>query len=822
MRTLRNIMAAVFTASIALTLWSCDEDVNVESNVEIPTIGIMEPEFDSKTMNVKVMIAPSSDTTAWYWCVDDLNSGTDKPAEYTREEGAAAKEIEFKAIYGVEYTISAYAENKAGKSEVATKKFCAMPEGEVSVTIGEITLNKETMIAEATIYPSKAVTAWYWQSYVAGSDNSTLDWNAEEGNTEKVISFEYTWSETYELRVYAECGELTSEIATTECMFEPEIPTLRVGDPIFDDKTMTLSFKVTPSEDTDHWYWGLYDDALDAKYETYEDNEPRTVSCKIEYDKQYQFIFRVENALNKGNEEIVDFYVLGDVADITISNLTAFTVDALIEKSDVCVRYVAGALHTSAYDRNVFIEEAQSSLNPDPSYPFAVFNSATDDRTFSEQDLVRNSRTDSNENAGIMLLPGVSYTIAVYGEDKDGNYNVTTAEFVVPKAEINGNIGVEIEMAEVTDNSATAKVTATEECKMLIGLIDPAVAMADTENPFDIEGKSDEEIKAYIVSIAHAVPTIYNAPITRMIGEHLEVGSDYVAYALAIKDGKIGQVEYVKFKTTRPTLSGIAKITAAEIVPQDTHETLTVKVTADSNAQKVRLYAAPTADHDAYADNMEGVMDADTYQNYREEYELVDGMATATINIYHPGDNYYIYASAVDTTGRAGEMVCVAQLAGYDTEYYTTMEEIIDDGTLSFAGTGTAKLTASDISEVDERVNVTLTATEFSSNVDKVWFMRLASCKTEDIESRVKDNLKEYAETGKIMGSYKIVKEDWAYKYVDDLNNSFDPKYDALLKYSTSYGGDIVVMVILDTNGRVNIHSYFAGGLGVKEFVAEE
>ena len=92
-------MAAVFTASIALTLWSCDEDVNVESNVEIPTIGIMEPEFDSKTMNVKVMIAPSSDTTAWYWCVDDLNSGTDKPAEYTREEGAAAKEIEFKAIY---------------------------------------------------------------------------------------------------------------------------------------------------------------------------------------------------------------------------------------------------------------------------------------------------------------------------------------------------------------------------------------------------------------------------------------------------------------------------------------------------------------------------------------------------------------------------------------------------------------------------------------------------------------------------------------------------------------------------------------------------
>ena len=145
------------------------------------------------------------------------------------------------------------------------------------------------------------------------------------------------------------------------------------------------------------------------------------------------------------------------------------------------------------------------------------------------------------------------------------------------------------------------------------------------------------------------------------------------------------------------------------------------------------------------------------------------------------------------------------------------MEEIIDDGTLSFAGTGTAKLTASDISEVDERVNVTLTATEFSSDVDKVWFMRLASCKTEDIESRVKDNLKEYAETGKIMGSYKIVKEGWAYKYVDDFSNSFNPKYEALLKYDNSFGGDIVAMVILDTAGKVNIHSYFAGGKGVVE-----
>ena len=95
--------------------------------------------------------------------------------------------------------------------------------------------------------------------------------------------------------------------------------------------------------------------------------------------------------------------------------------------------------------------------------------------------------------------------------------------------------------------------------------------------------------------------------------------------------------------------------------------------------------------------------------------------------------------------------------------------------------------------------------------------MRLASCKIDEIESRVKTNLEEYAETGKVKGSVKIVKEGWAYKYVDDLENSFDPKYEALLKYDDSYGGDIVVMVILDTDGKINIHSYYAGGIGVVE-----
>ena len=804
---LRKFAVAIMAAVVALAGWSCDKEP-AETPAQKPTIGIMTPEFNAETMEVSVMIVPSSDATAWYWMV---KGGVDtEDAMMTKEEGAAGKQIKFTAQYGIEYTITAYAENKAGKSDIAEKRFCAMPEGEVTLTIGEITLNEQTAMAEATIYPSKATEVWYWQSYAKDVDNSTLEWNVVKGNTEMVISFPYTWGKTMELRAFAECGNITSDIVTAQCFFELAVPTISVSKPHFDEVAMTVSFDVTPSEDTDHWYWGIYDDAEDANYTVVESNEAKSVEFKVEYDREYQFIFRAENAINEGEEKIVDFTVISPVADITIENLTAYTLDAVVSKKEHCARYVAGIVHTSAYERNIFVEQAQASLNPDPSYPFAIFNSATESRTFSEQDLVRNSRTDSKENAGIILLPKTSYTIAVYGEDAKGNYTVTTKEVVIPEVELNGTTPISVEVSEIGLTSANTTVTTEPGVKVLSGYIDPALAKADTENPFDFEGKSDEQIKAYIVSAVKGVPAIYSEPISYQLSDIFAIDTEYVAYAVAIKDGKVGEVAYTTFRTLRPSLTGVAKITAAVIEAQTSHETLTVKLTTDANATKVRLYAAPSSDHSAYADNLEYIMDADDYQNYREEYEIVDGVATCVVNIYHPATNYYLYASAVDANDRAGEMVCVTTLAGLETEYYTTMEEVIEEGSLSYKGTGDATLSVNVIEVVDDRISAELTATEFSDNVDKVWFIRFNG-KTSEVESQVKEALSEYVEKNKVIGSYKIAKEDIAVKYVDG-GSSWDPKYEALQSYDDQWGGDIVVMVILDTDGKVKIHSYYAAG----------
>ena len=112
---IKHLAVAIVAAVVALAGWSCDkEPAETPTPVEKPSIGIMEPEFNAETMELSVMIAPSTDAEAWYWMV---KGGLDTDdAMMTKEEGAAAKEITFAVEYGVEYTITAYAENKAGRA----------------------------------------------------------------------------------------------------------------------------------------------------------------------------------------------------------------------------------------------------------------------------------------------------------------------------------------------------------------------------------------------------------------------------------------------------------------------------------------------------------------------------------------------------------------------------------------------------------------------------------------------------------------------------------------------------------------------------------
>ena len=804
MKLFKNF-ATLITAIIALL--SCGCEMFGGDTPTKPTISISDLEFDAETMTVKAIITPSSNTEAWSYKVEN---SVDGPVEYTKREWSFGDDIFFDVTYGVQYTVSAFAENKGGKSEVVTQSICPMPEGEVAISIGEITLNEKTMEAEATIVPSTNTTTWYW-SYGEKESEAEIEWTEVKSNKQKRVTFAYEWGKNYVLRAYSTCGAVECEVVVAEFYFEPSLPTITVSKPMFDEATMTVSFNVTPSEDTYRWYWGPQYDVTGEPQVPFEynDNEARTVSYTIDYNVDYTFVFGAVNAINKGERKEVEFSVMSPCVDIAIENLTAFTIDAAITMKDNCVRYVAGAVHTNAYNRNTFIEQAQSSLNPNEDYPFAVFNSATESHTFSEQDLVRNSLITSDDNAGLLLVPGTSYTIAVYGENSEGMSSVVTKEFVVPTATLDGNVGIEINVSDIEETSAVVNISATEACKMIFGYMDPTITKADTDNPFDFEGKSDEEIRNYIVSVAHDIPMFYTEPIKRTLSHQLAIGGTYYAYAIAIKDGKIGNAEFTKFTTKVPSLTGIAKVTSAEIVEQTTHETLTVVLTTDSNAKKVRLYAAPATDHASYQDNLEYIMDANSYQNYREEYDVVNGVATAVVNIYHPGSNYYMYAVAVDGEGKAGEMVCVTTLAGLNTEYYTTIEEIAEELNVSLDGTGTVDMVVTVIGQTDDRISVTINTDSRSANADKVWLIRFNGM-ISDIEENVRYAFRDYPNDN-ILGSYKEAIVGFPLKY-EDGGSAWDPKYEALQEYTSQWGGDVIVAVVLDNEGKLNIYSYYAAG----------
>lgn len=704
MKKLQWIMLA---ALMVIGVVSCEKEP--KPTEQRPTIGISDVKLDDKTMSASAMVVPSTDATSWYWKVE--KSGENK--EYTKHSSASGARVEFDVEYDVEYTLSAYAENGAGRSDVATERI---------------------------LFPDGTVT------------NGA---------------------------------------------------TLTIGKPSFEEQTMVVTIDVTPSENTVKWGWSIEGSDLKGDYEGAEE---RSIEFTVEYDTEYNIDFYAENEKGEGEPESLTLYYRSPreipFATIEMKNVTAFTMDAVITKHEECVRYVAGAVHSDAYSKERFVEQAQASLNPDSTYPFVIFNSATSSATFSEQTLAKNGMADSDENSGVILIPGVKYTIAVYAEGEDGYYEVYSVEQLIPEPVIEGNVALTLEVTEVTETSAAIKLTAAEQCKVLYGYV--PYSLTSAENSYSFDAMSDAEIKASILDMVNAVPESYTEPINAVLSNLLDLNTKYMAYAIAIKDGKIGDVAYESFTTTTSTLTGSATITAASIAKQTSHEQLIVTLSTDDKADKVRLYAAPTTDHAAYADNLEYIMGASEYQNYREEFDVTDQRAVCTVNIYHPGDNYYIYAVAVDAEGEAGKMVCVAELAGYDTEYYTTIEEQIVTNKFTLDGTGEVVMSVTETENAIDNVNATISVTANSDNVAKIWLLRCGDNFVSDIESKVKAAFADDPMSPK--GSVKLVEEGVEYAF------------DYMIPYDNAWGGTIIIAVVLDTDGKYNISQYYLAGVGVKNY----
>ena len=185
-------------------------------------------------------------------------------------------------------------------------------------------------------------------------------------------------------------------------------------------------------------------------------------------DVTYTLTAYAENETGKSKEVSKEFTfksedVMTELVEFEVKNLSAFSMDVVVKKSAKCAKYVIGAtpkgymgtnLETGAeeyveiYKEATFIENAETSLNPDESYPMQPYNWSDVSATFTERTLSRYALKDKDisESKGIILrsldVDEIKMIIAVYALDAEGNSKVYTQEITIPEPEITGQVVV--------------------------------------------------------------------------------------------------------------------------------------------------------------------------------------------------------------------------------------------------------------------------------------------------------------------------------------------------------------------------------------------
>ena len=259
------------------------------------------------------------------------------------------------------------------------------------------------------------------------------------------------------------------------------IPTIDVGAVAYSEQESVAKVEVSPSTDTETWYWKCTPTSETGTWNSVTGNQPTTLDLDVELDKDYEFEAYAENAYGKSEVKTVPFRINsselpGDMVTITVKHLTAFSVDVDIEKSVKCSRYVVAAMPKSAYNELYFISSAETSLNPNKDYPLQPYNWSDRSATFTEYTLSKNKMQDDPESEGVRLTAddqdGMNEMIvAVYAEPAgDGQAEVFTQEFTVPKpSNYNGSIEVDIDVKDddITLSTFAATVAAGDACKKI-------------------------------------------------------------------------------------------------------------------------------------------------------------------------------------------------------------------------------------------------------------------------------------------------------------------------------------------------------------------
>ena len=498
----------------------------------------------------------------------------------------------------------------------------------------------------------------------------------------------------------------------------------------------------------------------------------------------------------------------GELAVLTLKNITALSVDAEVSMYKECVRYVAGATFAEAFDTTRFVNAAQNSLNPNESYPYVQYNSATESKTWTEMDLVKDGLKTKEGNQGLVVISGQSYVVAVYAEDANGNYKVYTAEFTAPEAVVDGTVDVKFDNVVVGMNRVDANLTTDSECRIITGYR----LAVNSQDQFNIDEMTDDEVKQYLANNAATTPRAFSGEEAISFYGDLGIDTDYIIYAIAIKDGKIGGIAYEKVHTSRPELTGTGVVTAATIEQTDLYA-INYTLTCE-NTEKVRVFFSSKQDYNNNKATLDFIMLSEDASYMWEEYEVVDGTVTIESEVYVPGLEYAIIAMAFDAEGNPSELFNVVSIWDAEKQFFASMAEDEVPSNVDMTGTATVTLAVEEGEAVDAEGNpideqdvlsATVSVFEKSENVEKAWLFYFLETTEADVAAAVEENLQGWdGTTESITGAVQEITfaegESFFYNY--------------MLTYSGSWGGSVVAAVTLDADGKFSVSDIYKAGTG--------
>lgn len=562
-------------------------------------------------------------------------------------------------------------------------------------------------------------------------------------------------------------------------------------------------------------------------------------------DVTYTLTAYAENETGKSKEVSKEFTfksedVMTELVEFEVKNLSAFSMDVVVKKSAKCAKYVIGATpkgymgtntttgeeeYVEIYKEATFIENAETSLNPDESYPMQPYNWSDVSATFTERTLSRYALKDKDisESKGIILrsleVDEIKMIIAVYALDAEGNSKVYTQEITIPEPEITGQVAVSIDVPKdkIKMRSFEATFTADANCSRIHVGQSSAGLIASGGKSFD--NMTEEEICASIVRLGAEVPLAYTGAFSKeFASKDMVPNTSYIVYAIPIdKEGKIGKVVYKSVTTGTPVYDGTGEITSVTFPDQISPEKLLVDISVNDKVEFVRvLWDMGTGPGSL---DLKTIMaDEDSRDVHWHEYATADLPKLKTeennggLYITSPGSTYYLRAVTVDKDGKLSEIIDLVEKANKGTNGIKTKEEEPEISVTDWEGTGKLTLTVVSTGTNEETGLYTADLKVVKGeNTKQVYMVKWSGeAQPTDIDNYIKE-LPYFVNFDPEAGAVGVV------SIVLDKNTAEKTTTEEFMdEYSAMWGGDSRIYVTLDNDGKLSIADWYIHGYGTK------